>query len=449
MEDRISQIYANYPGSVITHEKNISGDVYRVPHVCRRVLENTYESPTQSCIRFQHIPNSPTANYPFTFPANRTARSNTLPIKQDLCIRSLSNSPINTFKHSPLSPGRNLVLDATRMNSLPMTTQRRFNQNSVQRVPLAQAHTNKNSLDSWHSNSCSHTMNIRNSCLSEIKWPQSYQPKNRMLAASLENLDIKTNIITQKPQNPNSKWPVPSSGETSDYSEGISQSNYSPSLYPSSGRQSYDSFSPPPSVATGQECWKKGHERTTIGYSTEDAIRGNSLPRNGRVCPPETELSPNHRLMKSVPDNSQVFPFSVARNTSLLPLRDSIPLGKTHYQMPRVDRLVERISPDSEHVYSIPNIHSRSMELLNKGANEGINSSSNTSSSDYYEPMKSSVGVRHKPKHINTVPRRVVRKSKRENQSSDSSSYSFTSESSGNTSVSTDDGLRDNKRTHL
>lgn len=395
MEDRIASIYADTPGAVITHEKNISGDVYRVPHLCRRMMDSKQE------ILYNTVTSS---NSPGTFskqyPSNRNARANSLLTGNHSYIRSLNSSPV-THSKATTSPGRNAGVEPVKYNSLTLSSQQRIT--TPGRDTFRNAYNLKYSLDennsssNWHSNSFSHTRShtVRQPCLAQIQFPEHYQPRNRMLAASLENLDIVVSSRRAPAHSNQSKWQVPSSADTSDFSEILSQSNYSSSPYSSSAGQSNHSYYP---------------SQTDKKQTDPQFFR--SLPRNIKSLPLESIKSGGNHLPPE-PLSARAF----GPDKFLTPVRCR----------------KEQVA-DSDHVYSIPHKHSRSMELLNPP----INSSANTSSSEYYEPMKSSIGIRHKPKHINTN-RRGVRRNVSKREPSNSSICSLTSESSGQSSVSTDD----------
>ena len=404
MEDRISSIYADIPGAVITHEKNISGDVYRVPHQCRRIMDSKQEI----LYNTKQIPDSP-STFSKQYPSNRNARGNHLLTGNQNYIRSLNNSPVTYNKTTPLM-GRNVGFEPVKFNSLPLSSQHRVTTPGLETVRNNTYNMkysfDENSSKNWHSNSFSHTRThtVREPYLAEIHFPDNYQPK-KLLAASLENLDV---VVSNRrlPTNSNqSKWQAPSSVDTSDLSEILSQSNYSSSPYSSSAGQSNHSYSQYPALTEKQQ----SHGRV------ENPQFFRSLPRNIKSLPLENAKSVVNHL-----PNESLSSRGYRMETFMTPIR-------CHK---------EQVA-DSDHVYSIPHKHSRSMELLNPP----INTSANTSSSEYYEPMKSSVGVRHKPKHINTsraCKNRGVRKSVSKREPSNSSS--FTSESSGLSSVSTDEG---------
>ena len=442
MEDRISSLYAKVPDAVITHDKNISGDVYRVPHVCRRVIETKpdilYNSSLLRSPRVNSNVNSPAAPFSKQFLNNWGPRGN------HGYIRSLTSSPVNHPRFVPLSPGINFYSEAPKYNSLPSAAKQRVCP-PVHHGRDSRGYNTKFSFDetasskNWHSNSYSHTHNqvIHEDCLAEIKFPESYEPRNRMLklAASMENLEIKDNSKRRVGSHFNQSRLHPvSSTDTSDISEVLSQSNYSPSPYSSSTGHSNHSSSL-------RNHKGQGNVETDMNFTAVHE------ERHRNVCSPpvETErlrtVNSGHTcVLSQEPKGGRV---------------GRITLGKNQYSVPRgcEDQLTSGVT-DSEHVYSIPHLHSRSMELLNPMVIPPA-SSSNTSSSEYYEHMTSSIGVRHRPKHINTNrmgKSRAVRKSlnKRENPLSNSSNSSYTSETSGNSSVSTDDGaILDAKRVYF
>ncbi|KAI6660666.1 hypothetical protein LOD99_10346 [Oopsacas minuta] len=414
MEDRISSLYADIPGAVITHEKNISGDVYRVPHMCRRIMETKQEILQNSSLKTPKINNGYTGS-PNTFSMPRNGRANSLGTQNQNYIRSLNSSPVNHSKIAMISPGRNVNIETGKYSSLSLSSHPRIG-TPVLDTFKPNVSNFKKSLDetkNWHSNSYSHThkQTIRQPCLAEIQFPDTYMPKNSHLkfAASLENLDVASNSNRTPLLTSQSKWQQLSSADTSDMSEILSQSNYSSSPYSSSAGQSNHSLS---------------HQLNPAQINNlkiqQDFSKANSLPRNLSSLPVQGVRCGIEQFVRE-PSSGR----GHGTDQRLNPLR---------YQ------LIDRVT-DSEHLYSIPDVHSKSMELLNLPAN----SSTNTSSSEYYEPMKSSVGVRHKPKHINTnrtCKNRIVRKQiKRENPQSNSSNCSLTSESSGRSSLSTDEGI--------
>ena len=403
MEDRISSLYADIPGAVITHEKNISGDVYRVPHLCRRTIDSKQDILYNTKLAC----NSP-STFSKLYPSNRGSRGNSLYNGNQNYIRSLNNSPV-THSKATVSPGRNVAFEPVKHNSLPLSSHQRMTNPRIEAF-RDKSYNPKLSLDessskNWHSNSFSHTRShaVIEPYLAEIHFPDHYQPRAKMLAASLENLDV---VVSNRrlPANSNqSKWQVPSSADTSDLSEILSQSNYSSSPYSSSAGQSNHSYSQYPAQT----------EKDRIA----DPQFFRSLPRNIKSLPLES-IKSSVTYMPSGPLSTRGF----VTDKVMTPVR---------YHKEQV--------ADSDHVYSIPHKHSRSMELLNPP----INSSANTSSSEYYEPMKSSIVVRHKPKHINmnrTCKNRGCRKAVSKREASNSSICSFTSESSTQSSPSTDDG---------
>ena len=431
MEDRIASLYADVPGAVITHDKNISGDVYRVPHACRRVLESKLDILHNSSLlrspRLNGSLNSPCNTFSKQLLSNRGNRSSSLMVPNHSYVRSLNSSPVGRLV--PLST------EASKYNSLPLGAKQRGHTSGQ---PYGRGYNSKFSFDetsssnSWHSSSYSHTHNhvIHEDCLAEIRFPDSYEPNNRMLklAASMENLELKeqrgTNHFNQ------SKWQQLSSADTSDISEVLSQSNYSPSPYSSS-----------------------------TGHSNHgSSLHNQKLQRNADI---ELSFTAGHhkgdaRGIRSLLEETERLRAINSRQTgqynSVLSQEPKggrggrVTFGKNQYSVPRGfgDQLTNGV-PDSEHVYSIPNLHSRSMDLLNPGVSQPAASSTNTSSSEYYEPMNCSV-VRHRPKLMSTNrmgKSRAVRKSvnKRDNPHCNSSISSFTSESSGSSSAGTDDGV--------